>query len=173
MQPVYFITVGPIGIESGLTETISMPNTQTEVEYLWKTRNGSIYLYAVGSSGGSGASIVTTEVRKKIVVIDDSDFARDLVTMRLSRTCDLIYKGSVIITIDAACFYNVDLNKKIFGLNIVGIEYDFASWTCTLTVQTERAYARSVSIKERPPTQQIFADGISYNGILGAPIEWA
>lgn len=157
------ITVGPIGSESGITEYLSMPNTQYEEKYEFTSWSGvvsgvymprsdqyndysaMIYVNAPSGAGWSGGitSSKTIEVRKR--VIDDTNFAIDLVTMRLSRTCDKIYTATIIITIDAACYYNVDLSKRIFGLNIISISYDFSNWTCTIQAKTERAYSRSVS----------------------------
>ena len=53
----------------------------------------------------------TTEV---IPSWDDTAFASDYANWKLSQTCDKKIKGNIKVTLDTICFYNIELNKRIY-----------------------------------------------------------
>lgn len=104
-----------------------------------------VYMYAGYASG-------VTEEQEAIPSWNDTEFARDYADWQLSKTCDIKTEGTINLTIDAMCFYNIDLSKriKIAGvvdpINITSISYNFRDFTATLTLESGRYYKRSVSI---------------------------
>ena len=83
---------------------------------------------------------------------DDTDLARDIADWELSKTCDKQIKGRIEITLDAMCFYNIDLTKRIYiagitdeAMNITSISYNISNFTVSLTLENSRYYNRSIS----------------------------
>lgn len=84
---------------------------------------------------------------------DDTAFANDLVNWQLSKRCDVRITGEVELTIDALCFYDIDLTNRVSipgvtdsALNIKTINYNIGSWRATLQLENDKYYNRSVSI---------------------------
>jgi len=87
---------------------------------------------------------------------DDTEFARDYANWQLSKICDKRITGEINITLDAACFYNIDLSKRIFingitesNMNILSIDYNISNFTVTIRLENSRAYTRTVSLQSR------------------------
>lgn len=83
---------------------------------------------------------------------DDTDFAEDLANWNLSKLCDKKIKGTIEITLDALCYYNIDLTNRIYIdgitesiMNITNIDYDLSNFTVRLTLENSRNYTRTVS----------------------------
>jgi hypothetical protein len=87
---------------------------------------------------------------------DDTAFAADFADWKLTKTCDKKITGTIDITLDAYCFYGLDLNKRIFisgitdtSMNITDINIKMNNFTVTLTLENSRAYTRTVSLQSR------------------------
>jgi hypothetical protein len=85
---------------------------------------------------------------------DDTAFAYDIADWELSKICDKKITGTITITLDALCFYNIDLSKRIYiagitdeAMNITGITYNISSFAVSLTLENSRYYNRSISIQ--------------------------
>jgi hypothetical protein len=83
---------------------------------------------------------------------DDTAFAHDVADFELSKVCDKKIKGNVEITLDALCFYGIDLTKRIYisgvtdeVMNITDISYNISNFTVKLTLENSRYYNRTVS----------------------------
>ena len=87
---------------------------------------------------------------------DDTAFAKDYANWKLSQNCDKKIQGTIDLTIDAICYYNIDLTKRIMiegvlenPLNINSMTYNFNNFTVTLSLENERYFKRSISIQPR------------------------
>lgn len=87
---------------------------------------------------------------------DDTAFATDYANWVLSQHCDKKVSGTVDITIDAFCYYNIELNKRIMinnildeALNIDSITINVSSFVVSLQLKNGRQYTRSVSLQSR------------------------
>lgn len=85
---------------------------------------------------------------------DDTDFAYDVAMRELSKQCDKKIKGNIEITLDALCFYGIDLSKRIYisgitdeAMNITDISYNMSNFTVKLTLENSRYYNRTVSLQ--------------------------
>jgi len=83
---------------------------------------------------------------------DDTAFAQDIADWTLSKSCDKKIKGTIEITLDALCFYGINLTNRIYiagitdeAMNITGITYNMSSFTVSLTLENSRYYSRSIS----------------------------
>jgi hypothetical protein len=84
---------------------------------------------------------------------DDTDYAKDYTDWQLSNTCDAKINGTFTLTLDALCFYNIDLSKRIYisgitdtPLNITSIDYNISNFTVSIEVGNKRYYKRTVSL---------------------------
>lgn len=84
---------------------------------------------------------------------NDTAFALDFANWQLSKTCDIKTTGTVEVTIDTMCFYDINLSHRIMidgaideSLNIQSISYNIGSWTASLTLENGRYYKRTVSL---------------------------
>ena len=84
---------------------------------------------------------------------DDTAFAQDYANWQLSQKCDKKITGNIELTIDAMCFYNIDLRNRIMidgvldtNLNIDSITYNIGSWRAVLNLKNGRYYNRTISI---------------------------
>jgi len=127
---------------TGFVPTPTYPNTITKLLNLTGLthQEGTTY---ISSSG------VTVSVR----TFDDTDYAKDYVDWQLSNTCDTKINGTFTLTLDALCFNNIDLSKRIYisgitttPLNIVSISYNLANFTVSIEVENKRYYKRTVSL---------------------------
>ena len=87
---------------------------------------------------------------------DDTEFAGDYADWQLSKTCDRKISGTINITLDAACFYDIDLRKRIMinnvlssSCNITSIRYNISTFTVTLQIENSRNYKRTISLQSR------------------------
>ena len=87
---------------------------------------------------------------------DDTAFAQDMADWKLSQNCDKKVHVSVDLTIDAVCYYDINLAKLIMingvlddSLNITSMNYNFNTFTVTLSLENARYYKRSISIQPR------------------------
>jgi len=85
---------------------------------------------------------------------DDTNFAKEIANWQLSKSCDKKIKGTIEITLDALCFYNIDLTKRIYitgitdeTMNIISINYNISNFTVSLTLENSRSYNRTMSIQ--------------------------
>jgi len=83
---------------------------------------------------------------------DDTEFAHDVANWNLSKSCDKKIKGVINITLDALCFYGIDLTKRIYiagitdeAMNITSINYNLSNFTVSLTLENNRYWNRVVS----------------------------
>jgi hypothetical protein len=98
----------------------------------------------------------TTLINGQIVYLSqpwtDIPFATDYANWQLSKVCDTKITANVDITLDAACFYNIKLNNRIYidgitdsALNIESIDYNMSSFLVTLNLKNGRSYNRTVN----------------------------
>jgi len=87
---------------------------------------------------------------------DDTNFAKDYANWQLSKKADKKIIGTIEITIDSVCFYNINLSNRIMidgvienPLNIVSISYNIGGWRVALGLENGRYYKRSVSLQSR------------------------
>jgi len=85
---------------------------------------------------------------------DDTAFALDYANWQLSKTCDKEIRGTITITLDTLCFYNIDLSKRIYingitedTMNITAINYNLSNFTVSVTLENSRHYNRSQSLQ--------------------------
>lgn len=86
---------------------------------------------------------------------DDRAYAQDYAYWQLSKTAEPKIKGEIQLTLDAVCFYNIDLSCRIFingittsPLNITEMNYDLSNFVVTLSVENFLPYKRTVSISK-------------------------
>jgi hypothetical protein len=84
---------------------------------------------------------------------DDITFAQDMADWELSKICDKKIKGTITITLDAMCFYGIDLSKRIYiagitdeAMNITSINYNVSNFTVSLQLENSRYYNRTISL---------------------------
>lgn len=84
---------------------------------------------------------------------DDTDFAKDYADWQLSKTCDKKIVGTIGLTLDAVCQYEIDLAKRINiegvteqSMNIESITYNINSFVVTIELRNGRTYSRSASL---------------------------
>jgi len=87
---------------------------------------------------------------------DDTLFAKDYANWQLSQHCDKQITGSIEITLDAFCYFGIELNKRIMinniliaSLNITNITLNVSSFTATIQLRNNRYYSRTVSLQSR------------------------
>jgi len=87
---------------------------------------------------------------------NDTAFASDVANWELSKNCDEKITGNITLTLDAVCFYNIDLSKRILipgvqysPLNIISMSYNLSDFTVTIQLENARSYYRSASIRSR------------------------
>jgi hypothetical protein len=85
---------------------------------------------------------------------DDTAFAEDVAAWELSKICDKKIRGGIEITLDALCFYNINLTNRIYiegiteePMNITSINYNISNFTVRITLENSRYYNRSVSFQ--------------------------
>lgn len=108
-------------------------------------------------SAPTGATYTDSEgVVHVIPTWDDTDFALDYANWQLSKICDKKISGKIQITLDALCFYGIDLSKRIeidgiteSPMNILSIDYDLNNFIVTLEVENKRGYTRTISLPTR------------------------
>jgi hypothetical protein len=87
---------------------------------------------------------------------DDTEYAKDFVNWQLSKICDEKINGNIELTLDAICFYGIDLSKRIYingitdsPMNITAMSYNMSDFTVRLTLENSRGYRRTVSLPTR------------------------
>ncbi len=103
-----------------------------------------------------GIRILEDGTQEVIPSWDDTDFAEDYANWQLSQQCDKKIRGTIEITLDTLCFYNIDLENRIFidnitesAMNILSMDYDISNFTVTLTLENSRTYKRTISLQSR------------------------
>jgi hypothetical protein len=98
-----------------------------------------------------GRGMITT-AKDYVPSWDDTNFAHDVANWELSKLCDKKIRGTIEITLDAMCFYNIDLTNRIYiagitdePMNITSISYNIGSFTVSLQLENSRYYSRSIS----------------------------
>lgn len=83
---------------------------------------------------------------------DDIIFATDYANWQLSKICDEKITGTIELTLDAVCFYNIDLSKRIYipgitdePMNIIEMSYNMNSFIVTISLENSRGYNRTIS----------------------------
>lgn len=84
---------------------------------------------------------------------DDTAFALDYANWELSKHCDKKIFGSIELTLDAVCFYGIDLTKRIYisgitetPMNIISMSYNLSNFTVTIQLENKRYFNRTVSL---------------------------
>jgi hypothetical protein len=84
---------------------------------------------------------------------NDLPYVVDLTKWKLSQTAYPKINGEVTVTLDALCYYNIDLTKRVYidnitdtPLNIVDITYNMAAFTVTLKLEYFAPFTRTVSL---------------------------
>jgi len=87
---------------------------------------------------------------------NDTAFARDLAMFQLSKICNEKIDGTIDLTLDAVCTYDIDLSKQIVipgimetALNIRSMSYRLSDFQVTLHLDRGYNYQRSVSLQSR------------------------
>lgn len=119
------------------------------------TNTGELSLSGLSIQSG-GRYIDENGKTKSIPSWNDTTFAYDVANWELSKNCDEKIYGTINLTLDAVCFYNIDLSKRIIipdildvPLNIMNLSYNMSDFTVTIQLETARSYYRSVSIQSR------------------------
>ena len=121
---------------------------------------GSLQLSGLGIQYGgwyiSGYDENDQAIWKYIPSWNDIPSAQDYANWKLSQTCDKKIQGSITVTIDTICYYNIDLAKRIMidgilenPLNIKSITYNLNNFTVNLELENNRYYQRTISIQPR------------------------
>jgi hypothetical protein len=83
---------------------------------------------------------------------NDTQFAKELADWQLNKSCDKKISGNIELTLDALCFYNINLANRIYiegiteyPMNINSISYNIGNFTVSLELQNHRQYKRSIS----------------------------
>ena len=91
-------------------------------------------------------------VKHTIRAFDDTPFAKDYTDWQLSNTCDAKINGTFTLVLDALCFNNIDLSKRIYikgitptPLNITSINYNMSNFTVSIEVENKRYFKRTAS----------------------------
>jgi hypothetical protein len=99
-----------------------------------------------------GTQTLTNGTEEVIPSWDDTNFAKDIANWELSKICDKKIKGTIEITLDATCFYGIDLTKRIYingitdsAMNIVSMSYNLSNFTVTLNLENSRYFKRLIS----------------------------
>jgi hypothetical protein len=121
----------------------------------YETRLGDLILSGLSIQQG-GSYIDDNGVRQYIPSWDDTGFALDDALWQLSKTCDEKILASINLTLDAVCFYGINLANRIqvpglidAPLNILSMSYRLSDFQVTLNLENNRSYTRSVSIESR------------------------
>jgi hypothetical protein len=87
---------------------------------------------------------------------NDTGFAIDFANWQLSKGCDVKYSGNIELTLDAFCYYAIELNKRIMingildnPLNIESISLNVSSFTASISLKSGRYFARTASVQSR------------------------
>jgi hypothetical protein len=87
---------------------------------------------------------------------DDTEFATDLAYWQLSKSSEKRINGNIKITLDAVCFYNIDLSKRIYidnitesPMNIAAMSYNLSTFTVDVELENPVGYTRTVSLSSR------------------------
>jgi hypothetical protein len=87
---------------------------------------------------------------------NDTAFAQDYANWQLSKNCDKKYSGNIELTLDAFCYYGIELNKRLMinnvldsALNIDSITLNISSFTASISLKNGRYYNRTVSVQSR------------------------
>jgi hypothetical protein len=87
---------------------------------------------------------------------NDMEFASDIANWQLSKYCDIKISGTIDITLDAFCYYGLELANRIMinnildePLNIESITLNLSSFTASVQLRKNRYFKRSVSIQSR------------------------
>jgi hypothetical protein len=101
-----------------------------------------------------GSRILVDGTTEYIPSWDDTDFAKDYANWQLSKNCDKKNKGNIELTLDAVCYYNIDLTKRIFidgitesPMNIISMSYNMNNFTVNIELENLRTYKRTVSLQ--------------------------
>jgi len=85
---------------------------------------------------------------------NDIPFAVDYSYWLLSQSADVKTQGTIALTLDAVCHYNIELFNRIMiddvldnSLNIVSINYNISSFLVTIELENFRPYKRTVSLQ--------------------------
>jgi hypothetical protein len=99
-----------------------------------------------------GTRILSDGTEEYIPSWDDTAFAKDIANWELSKVCDKKIKGTIEITLDSMCFYNIDLTHRIYiegitdePMNITSINYDISNFIVHITVENSRYFKRTIS----------------------------
>ena len=91
-------------------------------------------------------------IKHTIRAFDDTPFAKDYTDWQLSNTCDAKINGTFTLVLDALCFNNIDLSKRIYikgitstPLNITSINYNMSNFTVSIEVENKRYFKRTAS----------------------------
>jgi len=87
---------------------------------------------------------------------DDTEFAKDYAYWQLSKSCDKKISGNIVVTLDAACYYGIDLTKRIFidgitedNMNIVSMNYNISNFTVNIELENSKLFQRTISLPTR------------------------
>ena len=87
---------------------------------------------------------------------NDSGYAMDYAKWLLSKNAHKQITGTVDVTLDTICFYNIDLTKRInidgiteSAMNITSINYDLSTFMVNITLENSHTYKRTVSLPWR------------------------
>ena len=148
-----------ISYTTELDEPISPDEDPEETELMFyttkmgnypETITGTLNLSNLSIQKGYTLKDGINAIIEKVPSWNDMNFARDMANWELSKVCDKIIEGSINITIDCACYYGIDLSKRIQinniidPINIESITYNFSNFLTTINVKNNRYYHRTV-----------------------------
>ncbi|RLE70235.1 MAG: hypothetical protein DRJ45_05455, partial [Thermoprotei archaeon] len=124
----------------------------------WYDETGEVLVNTLdlpGLSKQEGATFINDNGEEEIVSsYDDIEFATDYANWQLSKTCDKKLDGSIDITLDAFCFYDINLSKRIQIdnvidniINIESITLNIRDFTATINLTKRNSYKRTVSMQ--------------------------
>lgn len=84
---------------------------------------------------------------------NDIPYAYDLACWQLSKVCNSKIRGTIKITLDALCYYNIKLEDRIMidgmltePVNINSISYNFRDFTASIEIESYYPYKRTKSL---------------------------
>lgn len=88
---------------------------------------------------------------------NDIPFANQMANWELAKTAYKKTKGTITLTLDAVCYYGIDLTKRIMlpgvltsSLNVTSLNYNMSDFTVELTLESYQPYELTVSYPLHP-----------------------
>jgi hypothetical protein len=154
---MFFIGSGPVMKDLNLTN-LSIQIGGKTITFISRIPGVEEDDYRISEWKRQGRPVIggTPAINTIIPSWDDTAFATDIATWKLSQVSNSKITGTIEITLDALCFYGINLSNRIYidgitdsPMNITSIEYDINKFTVRIGLQNTNAYTRTVSLQSR------------------------